>query len=101
MKKKDTDTNSNSLEEQKKDIEEWQKNSYNPGHYVGTGRIPTPVKNLYKSPLFILVMGFLFLASAIYALVKDFSFRTLVSVIVILTVGVLMTFGGIRRLTKK
>lgn len=32
------------------DIREWQDNMYNPGHYIGTGKLPYPLKNLTRSP---------------------------------------------------
>ena len=30
------------------DLREWQDNMYNPGHYVGTGKIPYPLKHLTR-----------------------------------------------------
>jgi Flp pilus assembly protein TadB len=31
------------------DLREWQENVYNPGHYVGTGKLSYPLKNLARS----------------------------------------------------
>ncbi|MDF2533329.1 MAG: hypothetical protein K0Q65_2910 [Clostridia bacterium] len=30
------------------ELKEWQSNMYNPGHYIGTGKVPYPMKNLAK-----------------------------------------------------
>lgn len=32
------------------ELKEWQENQYNPGHYIGTGRIPYGLKMLSKNP---------------------------------------------------
>lgn len=32
------------------ELKEWQDNQYNPGHYVGTGRLPYPLRAIAKHP---------------------------------------------------
>ena len=32
------------------DMREWQENMYNPGHYIGTGKVPYPLKQLARRP---------------------------------------------------
>lgn len=39
-----------SYDQELNDIREWQENQYNPGHYVGTGRLPYPLKSLSRRP---------------------------------------------------
>jgi len=54
---KDNNVELNLLEKQIKEIEEWQKNANNPGHFVGTGKIPIPLRNLLGSPRTMLIVG--------------------------------------------
>jgi len=32
------------------DLREWQDNMYNPGHYIGTGKVSYPLKNIARQP---------------------------------------------------
>ncbi|MDP4133202.1 MAG: hypothetical protein Q8882_04230 [Bacillota bacterium] len=47
MDKKDSNKELNEFENQLNEIKEWQKNAYNPGFFIGTGRVPLPLKNLH------------------------------------------------------
>lgn len=45
------------LEKQLEEINEWQKNSANPGYFIEKGKLPLPMKNLLKSPIVMLIIG--------------------------------------------
>jgi GNAT superfamily N-acetyltransferase len=49
------DNELNPLEKQIEEINEWQKNSANPVHFVETSKVPVPKKNLLKSPVLMLI----------------------------------------------
>ncbi|SCY55671.1 hypothetical protein [Alkaliphilus peptidifermentans] len=81
------------------DLNEWQQNQYNPGHYIGTGRIPRPILNLTKYPRLLIIAGVLglILPTAIVLLTDTaiteliFLFLTPISIII----------GGILRIKGK
>ncbi|HOV25537.1 MAG TPA: hypothetical protein PK566_04150 [Pseudobacteroides sp.] len=47
----------NEFEKNLSDLQEWQNNQYNPGYYVGTGRVPVPLLNMVKHPVLLLIIG--------------------------------------------
>ncbi|SDL06141.1 hypothetical protein [Natronincola ferrireducens] len=47
----------NSFQKDMEDLNEWQQNQYNPGHYIGTGRIQRPILNLAKYPVLLIIAG--------------------------------------------
>jgi hypothetical protein len=91
----------NSFERQLKDIKEWQENAYNPGHYIGTGRVPLHMKNVLKSPFVMLLVGISSSAIAIINLINSFSIDSLISSIIPLIIGGAMLYGGIVRLVQR
>lgn len=49
MDKKKTKLQSgNIVNTELEELKEWQDNQYNPGYYIGTGRIPAPIKAIAK-----------------------------------------------------
>lgn len=94
----------NEFEKQLEEIKEWQRNALNPGYYVGTGRVASPIKNLNKYPIFLILLGGLvFIPSFIgfIELVQDF-FRSISSAVgmlydvLMLAVGFLLLKAGIK-----
>ncbi|ATW28228.1 hypothetical protein DCMF_28815 [Candidatus Formimonas warabiya] len=57
MKKYDEFQETNEFERDIQDLREWQNNQYNPGHYIGTGRVPRPVKGLGKFSILLIALG--------------------------------------------
>ncbi|MCC5910986.1 MAG: hypothetical protein JJT76_11175 [Clostridiaceae bacterium] len=39
------------------DLNEWQQNQYNPGHYIVTGRVPRHISSLTKHPSLMIIAG--------------------------------------------
>jgi hypothetical protein len=101
MTNKGNDKEINPLEEQIKEIDEWQKNASNPCHYVGSGKVPAPLKNMFKSPAVMLVVGLIISEPVIYGIITDFTFNNIVSnAMPILLCGILIAGGTIRILKK-
>lgn len=98
MSDKKNQDKSNDFEKQLKEVDEWEKNSNNPGHYVGSGKVPAPMKNLFRSPIIMLVVGIIFLIPTIYNLVKNFSIYSISSNAMPFIIGIVLFVGGIARL---
>ncbi|MDF2841424.1 MAG: hypothetical protein K0Q99_2196 [Clostridia bacterium] len=83
------------------DMREWQDNMYNPGYYVGTGKIPYPLKNLARHPKLKLAY-FLWILIPIGAALffVDFTWYNVVPVVLVLTALVLIIWDS-RRIMKK
>jgi hypothetical protein len=47
----------NEFQEQIEKIEVFQKNASNPGHYVGTGKVPPQISGLRKYPVALIIVG--------------------------------------------
>lgn len=60
----DTNSFSNQLEEIKDNVD----NQYNPGHWIGTGRVPLAIKGLKRYPILSLSLGIITLLFCIYML---------------------------------
>ncbi len=52
-----TENHKNSLDKEIEEITEWQENRFNPGYYIGTGRMPKPLLSLCKYPKLIIAFG--------------------------------------------
>ncbi|MEW9097366.1 MAG: hypothetical protein AB2417_20015 [Clostridiaceae bacterium] len=101
MYNKEANKEINSFEEQLDEIKEYQKNAFNPGYYVGSGRVNLATKNLFKSPKVLITMGIIFLIPAIYNIIKDFNVVTLLNQAMQIIIGCILTFGGFKRLRRK
>lgn len=95
------DNKKNELDEQLEDIKEYQDNIYNPGHYIGTGRVPLPLKNLVKYPVIMFIAGALFLIPALITLFKGFGIESIMGSGIPLIVGAAFVYGGLVRLKRK
>ncbi|KNY30371.1 hypothetical protein [Pseudobacteroides cellulosolvens] len=106
MEPKDDNLNneSNEFEKNLSDLKEWQDNQYNPGYYVGTGKVATPIKNMVKHPVLLLILGlFVGLINGIPLLTRistsDFSADLLLNII-ILVISILLIYRSIVALAK-
>ncbi len=97
----DIDDKNNPFESQIKEIEEWQKNANNPRYYTGTGKIPIPLKNMFKAPLTILIVGLIILLFSVLNVIANFSVDNVVGQSVPIIIGIGMTSGGIIRLIRR
>lgn len=91
----------NKFEKQLKDIKEWQDNYNNPGHYIGSGKVPTPLKNIFKSPTIILIVGIIIAIITLYSIINNLSFRNIWNNILYIIISVSFIFGGIIRILNK
>lgn len=91
----------NPFEKQIDELNEWQENSSNPGHYVGTGKVPLPVKNMYKSPFAIIFLGIIMLLPTILNLINDFTLLTVYNNLLGSILGCVFIFAGVSRLLNK
>ncbi|MEG0309238.1 MAG: hypothetical protein RR636_14945 [Clostridium sp.] len=91
----------NKFDHQLEELNDWQKNSTNPGHFIGTGRIPLPIKNISKSPILSLFFGIIFAILPICALINDFSFETLFNNLLVIIISIIYIIRGLFKLTKR
>jgi len=98
---KNNEAKLNPLENQVEEINEWQKNANNPVYFISSGKAPLPMKNLLKSPIIMLIIGFIFVIPIIFSLVKNFSIETIFNNVVIITISTILITGGIIRLLNK
>ncbi|MCY6355306.1 hypothetical protein [Clostridium sp. ZS2-4] len=101
MSNQDNKKELNPLEKQLEEISEWQKNATNPGHFVGTGKVPIALKNFYRTPIVMLIVGAIFLIFAICNLISNFSIETIPTSIIIMIVSSVLIIRAIIRLSKK
>lgn len=95
---------SNEFENNLSDLKEWQDNQYNPGYYVGTGKVATPTRNLGKHPVLLLIIGlFAGLINGIPLFTRiskpDFSAELLLNII-LLFISILLIYRSIVILIK-
>jgi hypothetical protein len=101
MKSEDQDpTNEkNDFEKELDEIREWQDNQFNPGHYIGTGRVPRPLSSLSKHPVILIILGVIWLVPGILALCfSGISMLNLTGLIFGLIFPMLFIYGGVVRL---
>ncbi len=95
-------TEENELGKSISEIKEWQDNQYNPGYYIGTGRVARPISSLSKYPIIILVFG---IVGVIISILTYISAEKLVSNILSIIMGFIISlcliYGGIVRLREK
>ena len=94
----------NELEKEIEDLREWQDNQHNPGYFVGTGRIPRPIRksaDVWYVPFILGVLFSLFFVMQVVAILSASSFEgfspsfLLFSLIFSLIVGVFGVKTGI------
>lgn len=82
-------------------MEEWQNNQFNPGYYVGNGRIPSPIKGLSKKPIILIVFGFVMLLPIVLAVLAEFNWSNLLAFIIPIIIALAFIYGGFRRISEK
>ncbi len=98
MNSNECNENINEFEKEIADIEEWQNNQFNPGYYIGTGRVPKPISSLGKHPVILLVLGLISAIPAAIAVLYSSSPEVIPSILVSAAVPVILICGGIVRL---
>lgn len=89
----------NDFEKDMEDLEQWQKQQYSPGHFIGTGKIPRPILNLTKHPRMLIIAGVIGLLFPIAALIfSDVAFS---EIAFWFFPPLLFILGGILRIKKK
>ena len=101
MNNEDNNKELNLLEKQIKDIEEWQKNANNPGYFVGSGKVPIPLRNIFKSAKIMLLVGCLISLPTIYNIISNFSFENIISNIMPVIISCTLIIGGIVRILNR
>jgi hypothetical protein len=101
MSNKDNNNQLNPLEKQIDDINKWQKNATNPGYFVGTGRVPTPLRNILKAPIIMLLLGVIFAVPTTSNLARNFSLETVFSNMMAIVLSASLIIGGTIRLIRK
>lgn len=91
----------NPFEKQLEEINEMQKNVNNPGYFIGSGKAPLFYKNLFKSPMIMLIVGIIFTMPTIYNLVSNFSIETIYNNVITILISGVLIIGGILRLLKR
>lgn len=93
--------NVNEFEKEIEDLKEWQDNQFNPGYYIGTGRVPKPISSLSKHPVILIVLGLIcaipFPVIALSGKVLDNWGNLLISGVM----PAILIYGGIVRLIEK
>lgn len=83
------------------DLEEWQNNQYNPGHWTG-GRIPFHLKYPKKRlGVFFIVIGIVSLALMGFSAITDPSTDTILNNIIVLLAGLIFLAAGFRIILSK
>lgn len=104
MKKSKKKDKRRASENQIKEIDEWQKNLYNPGYYAGSGRIPLPIKRFFRMPIVLLIAGAAFSLPEIFNLISEWNAYhkldalNIVNSIPMIVLGSILIICGIIRL---
>lgn len=100
---KQTDkTYENEFEKELAELREWQENQYNPGYYIGTGRVPKPLMGLSRYPKILIGFGVLCLFPDVLLIIsKDFGYDSIIGCVMSTLLGGAVIYGGISRLISK
>lgn len=88
----------NEFEKQLNDLKEWEENQYNPGYYIGTGKIPEPIKGVGKYPFIQIIIGLIILIPIIIAIIDETDVLNIISFIIPAIIGLSLIYGGIIKL---
>lgn len=84
------------------DMREWQENMYNPGHYIGTGKVPYPLKQLAHRPKFKLAyLLYVFFPIVLGLFFIELVWYQVVPIILVISVIVFIIYDSKRILKKK
>ncbi|PHO06762.1 hypothetical protein BFT35_09250 [Thermoanaerobacterium thermosaccharolyticum] len=88
----------NEFEKELDNLKEWEENQYNPGYYIGTGRIPEPIKGVGKYPFIQIIIGLIILIPMIIAVIDETDVLNIISFIIPAIIGFSLIYGGIIKL---
>jgi hypothetical protein len=88
----------NSLNKKLEELKEWEENQYNPGYYIGTGRVPKPVKGIKKRPLFLIFLSLFMILPLFGALFFKISAQDLIAFIFPTFLGGILFYAAIREI---
>lgn len=92
----------NELEKNIEEIKERQDNLYNPGNYIGSGRIAKPISKLSSYPSLLLVFGIVSLLISVLTFISlKYSIENLPGFVLGLLFSLCFIYGGIVRILKK
>ena len=91
----------NPFEEQLREVNEWQNNSTNPVYFIDKGSAPTPIKNLSKTPILMIIVGILFAIPTLIFIIGDFGWGSIINSSVMILISGSFIVGGILRLKRK
>lgn len=91
----------NPFDSQIEDINEQQKNAFNPGYYVGSGKVPPSTRNLFKSPITLLAVGLILFLPTIYNLFSERGIYNIIPSISMFIISGGLIIGGVMRLKGK
>lgn len=100
MSNQDINNELNPLEKQIKEINEFQDNASNPGYFVGSSKVSVLMRNLFKSPIGLLVIGVM-AAPAVYSLFRDFNIKSIVSSPIVIVISGGLVINGIIKILKR
>ena len=99
---KDDENAKNEFEKEISDLKDWQENQYNPGYYIGTGRVPKPIARLSKFPRVLIAIGILWLIPGFLIIFsQSFNYNNIIGCIFSIIFGGVIIYGGITRLISK
>lgn len=87
----------NSFQKDMEDLNEWQENQYNPGQYIGTGKVPRHILKLTKYHRLMIIAGLIGLLFSIAALLLT---NTSIAGIFLFILAIVFIVGGILRMYK-
>lgn len=93
--------NVNEFEKEIEELKEWQDNQFNPGYYIGTGRVPKPISSLSKHPIILIVFGVIFALLVLTLALFGNRLEALGGILISGVISASMIFGGIVRLVEK
>jgi hypothetical protein len=84
------------------ELREWQENMYNPGHYIGTGKLPYHLKNLAHHPKLKWTYFLYFLLPFVIALFfMDLVWYQVIPVILVISIIIFIIYDSNRIIKKK
>jgi hypothetical protein len=89
----------NEFEEEVQSLQEWQKHQYDPGYYIGTGRIPKPVAALSHFPSLLIGFGIILTGySILNVALNNISLNLILANVIPLLLGIVLVIGGVQRI---
>lgn len=84
------------------ELKEWQDNQYNPGYYMGSGRIRKPLSNLSKHPLIMMIIGIMgVIITTISFFTSQITIPNILPFLLCIFISGCLIYGGIVRLKDK